>query len=178
MPAARPLSDIAARQQAWDREVTRQLPALLVQIFESPVYGLTQDRALPPEQYGVYLFIDEAGAPQYVGRVGLTERSRRAGKGFSSFRTRVRGHARPRHSEGTFAYFRTCEHFRQHGSHLAETRAANCADPDFMTEFRRQCELVREMGVQVVEIIDNKLAAVFEIYAATVLGLPQSFAVS
>jgi hypothetical protein len=28
------------------------------------------------------------------------------------------------------------------------------------------------------EIDDNKVAAVFEIYAATVLGLPQSFAVS
>jgi len=34
------------------------------------------------------------------------------------------------------------------------------------------------IGVRVVEINDNKLAVVFEIYAATVLGLPQSFAVS
>jgi len=33
------------------------------------------------------------------------------------------------------------------------------------------------MGVCVVEIND-KLAAVFEIYAATAIGLPQSFAVS
>jgi hypothetical protein len=47
-----------------------------------------------------------------------------------------------------------------------------------MTEFRSQCDLVRAMGVKVVEINDNKLAAVFEIYAATVLDLPQSFAVS
>jgi hypothetical protein len=37
---------------------------------------------------------------------------------------------------------------------------------------------VEQMGFQVVEINDNALAAVFEIYAATVLGLPQSFAVS
>jgi hypothetical protein len=47
-----------------------------------------------------------------------------------------------------------------------------------MEEFRRQCMLVREMGVRVVEINDNKLSAVFEVYAATMLGLPQSFAVS
>jgi hypothetical protein len=47
-----------------------------------------------------------------------------------------------------------------------------------MAEFRRQCGIVADMGVRVVEINDNKLAAVFEIYAASVLGLPQSFAVS
>jgi len=47
-----------------------------------------------------------------------------------------------------------------------------------MTEFRRQCSIVADMGVRVVKINDNKLAAVFEIYGATVLGLPQSFAVS
>ena len=47
-----------------------------------------------------------------------------------------------------------------------------------MVEFRRQCGIVRDMGVQVIEIDDNKVAAVFEIYAAIVLGLPQSFAVS
>lgn len=37
---------------------------------------------------------------------------------------------------------------------------------------------MRDMGVRVVEINDSKLSAVFEIYAAAVLGLPQSFAVS
>jgi hypothetical protein len=34
------------------------------------------------------------------------------------------------------------------------------------------------MGIRVVEINDNRFAVVFEIYAATVLGPPQSFAVS
>ena len=156
----------------------RKLPELLSQLLESPLYGLTLDRPLPPEQYGVYLFVDESDAAQYVGRVGLTERSRREGKRFSSFRTRVRGHTRARHSEGTFAYFRTCEFFRSQGRPLAATRDDNCAAPEFTVEFRRQCSLVRDMGVHVVEINDNKLTAVFEIYAATVLGLPQSFAVS
>jgi len=169
---------VAERQKTWDREVTSKLRGLLRQLLDSPVYGLTRDRPLPPEQHGVYLFIDDAGAPQYVGRVGLTDRSRRAGKRFSSFRTRVRGHAVARHNSGTHAYARTCEHLRSQGRPLAATRKGNCDDPEFMAEFRRQCSFVRDMGVHVVEINDNKLAAVFEIYAASVLGLPQSFAVS
>jgi hypothetical protein len=169
---------VVERQETWEREVSRKLPALLTQLLQSPVYGLTRNRPLPPKQYGVYLFIDQAESPHYVGRVGLTERSRRAGKGFSNFRTRVQGHTQARHNEGTFAYVRTCEYLRAQGGSLAATRAGNCADPEFMTEFRRQCQLVRDMGVRVVEIDDNKLSAVFEIYAATVLGLPQSFAVS
>jgi hypothetical protein len=62
---------------------------------------------------------------------------------------------------------------------LAGSRKANCADPDFMEEFRRQCERIAHWDFQVVEITDNRLAAVFEIYAATVLGLRnQTFAVS
>jgi hypothetical protein len=42
--------------------------------------------------------------------------------------------------------------------------------PLFMEEFRRQCSVVRDMGVRVVEIDDNKVAAIFEIYAATELA--------
>src|SRR5947209_549514 len=93
---------ILAREQQWDEAVNRQLPNLLTKLLESPIYGLTRQRDRPPEQYGVYLFIDQRGKPQYVGRVGLTERSRLAGKSFSNFRTRLRGHTRPRHSEGTY----------------------------------------------------------------------------
>ena len=171
-------SSAVERQKTWDREVTSELHGLLRQLLTSPVYGLTRDRPLPPERHGIYLLIDDAGAPQYVGRVGLTDRSRRAGKRFSSFRTRIRGHAVARHNNGTYAYARTCEHFRSQGRQLASTRKGNCDDTEFMAEFRRQCSLVSDMGVRIVEIDDNRVAAVFEIYAATVLGLPQSFAVS
>ena len=169
---------IGERQKAWDRDVSGKMAALLRQMRDSPVYGLTRSRPLPPEQHGVYMLIDDTGDPQYVGRVGLTDRSRRAGKRFSSFRTRVRSHTVPRHNNGTYAYVRACEHFRSLGRELALTRKGNCEDAEFMVEFRRQCDIVRDMGVQVVEIDDNKVAAVFEIYAATVLGLSQSFAVS
>lgn len=173
-------SNVVEHQEIWDLEVTRELPELLRRLLSSPVYGLTKDRLRPPEQHGVYLFIDDVDAPQYVGRVGLTDRSRRAGKRFSSFRTRIRGHTVARHTNGTYAYARTCEHFDSQGLQVVRTRTRkeNCDDPEFMAEFRRQCNLVRDMGVRVVAIDDNKLAAVFEIYAATVLRLPQSFAVS
>lgn len=169
---------IIGRERQWNSEITKQLPKLLTQLLDSPIYGLDEDRDLPPATYGVYLF-SERGKPRYVGRVGLTERSKHAGKKFSSFRTRLRGHVRPRHNEGTFAYARTVRSFRRKKLPLAGTRKANCADPRFMAEFRRQCERIARWDFQVVEITDNRLAAVFEIYVATVLGLRhQTFAVS
>jgi hypothetical protein len=169
---------IIGRERQWDEEVVGQLPDLLTQLLDSPIYGLGEDHELPPATYGVYLF-SERGKPRYIGRVGLTERSKRAGKKFSNFRTRLRGHVRPRHNEGTYAYARTVRSFRRKKLPLAGTRKENCADPDFMAEFRRQCERIARWDFQVVEITDNRLAAVFEIYAATVLGLRhQTFAVS
>lgn len=169
---------IAARERQWEDEVAKQLPDLLTRLLDSPVYGLGKDRDLPPAAYGVYLF-SEKGKPHYVGRVGLTERSKRAGKKFSNFRTRLRGHVRPRHNEGTHAYARTVRSFHRKKLPLAGSRKANGADPVFMEEFRRQCEQIACWDFQVVEIIDNRVAAIFEIYAATVLGLRhQTFAVS
>jgi len=77
MPTRDP--NIADRQRCWDEQVTAQLPDLLTKLLDSPVYGAAPDRPKPPRTYGVYLF-SERGRPCYVGRVGLTERSRRAGK--------------------------------------------------------------------------------------------------
>src|SRR5688572_18567864 len=112
--------NILAREQRWNEKVTAQLPELLTRLLDSPIYGVAPGRPLPPEKYGVYLFT-KGGRPLYVGRVGLTERSRRAGRRFSNFRTRLRGHTRARHSEGTYAYARTVRHFRRNGLELAET---------------------------------------------------------
>ncbi len=178
MATKRKTLKIIARERQWDAEITKQLPDLLTRLLDSPIYGLGEDRDPPPATYGVYLF-SERGRPRYVGRVGLTERSKRAGKKFSNFRTRLRGHVRPRHNEGTYAYARTVRSFHGKKLPLAGTRKENCADPEFMAEFRRQCERIARWDFQVVEITDNRLAAVFEIYAATVLGLRhQTFAVS
>ncbi len=170
-------TDIASRQAKWQSKASDQLPVLLEHLLASDVYGLREGAPRPPRQYGVYLF-SERRRPRYVGRVGLTERSKRAGKRFSNFQTRLHGHTRPRHSEGTFAYSLAVRAFRRKKLPLETTRAANCEKPDFFEEFKRQCERVKRMEFRVVEINDNAVAAVFEIYAATVLGLPQSFAVS
>lgn len=148
-------------------------------MLDSKVYGLTNGRRLPPSEvrYGVYLF-SEKRKPRYVGRVGLTERSKRAGKKFSSFRTRLRGHVRSAR-EGTYTYGRAVKTFRRKGLPLAETRKANCEDAKFMGEFSHQGNRVHAMEYRLVQITNNRLAAMFEIYAATVLGLhKQTFAVS
>lgn len=169
---------IVAREQRWKDDISRRLPKLLSELLASPTYGLTAGRPLPPEVYGVYLF-SERGRPRYVGRVGLTDRSRLAGTRYSNFRTRLRGHSRPRHSEGIYAYMRAVRKFRRAGLPLENSRAANCANAEFKAEFAHQCEVVRRMAFQIVEINDNRLAAVFEIYAAWALGLHgQTFAVS
>jgi hypothetical protein len=179
MAIARDDPKIHQREDRWNERVAQQLPGLLTRLLNSPIYGLGDGRELPPVEprYGVYL-LSERSRPRYVGRVGLTDRSKRAGKAYSSFRTRLRGHVRPRHNQGTYAYALAVKHFHAKKLPLAGTRKANCEDPEFMVEFQRQCERIRRMDIQVVEITDNRLAAVFEIYAATALGLGQTFAVS
>src|SRR4051794_28623450 len=112
---------ISTRERRWEAEITKQLPDLLTQLLESPIYGLGKNHDLPPATYGVYLF-SERGKPRYIGRVGLTERSKRAGKKNSNFRTRLQGHVRPRHNEGTYAYARTVRGFRRKKRPLAGTR--------------------------------------------------------
>lgn len=114
---------IRQREEKWDEKVTAQLPELLTRLLHSPIYGLNNGRGLPPikPRYGVYLF-SEKGRPRYVGRVGLTDRSKRAGKAFSSFRTRLQGHGRARHNEGTYAYARTVKYFHSKKRQLAKTR--------------------------------------------------------
>jgi hypothetical protein len=161
-PTAR---QVAARQAKWDEEVAGKLPDLLRELLSSPSCATD-----PPRTHGVYLF-SEGGTPLYVGRTGRTERSRLANKdGHSNFATRHRAHTRARHNEGTYAYRLAVEACREGGIALASTRAENCENPEFMEEFRRQCDRVSAMEFRVVEIGDDKLAAVFEVYAATVLG--------
>jgi hypothetical protein len=170
---------ILHREELRDKEATARLPEQLGKLLQSPVFGLTAERELPPAAYGVYL-LSEKGRPQYVGRVGLTDRSRRAGKGHSNFRTRLKGHATPRHEQGTYAYGCALKVAQSKDLPLG-TRKANCEIEEFMAEVRRECERVRCMDCQVVEMgkDENRLAAGFEIYAAHVLGLDeQTFAVS
>ena len=114
----------------------------------------------------------------YVGRTGRTERSIEKGRGHSNFRTRRAAHTHARHNEGTYAYRLALDRFADAGGIRAATRAANCANPDFMEHFQKQCHRVKRMEFRVVEIDDDRLAAVFEVYAATVLKTENSWATS
>ena len=168
-PSAR---QIEARQRRWQVEITDRLPVLLDRLLAAEDCAVS-----PPTGHGVYLF-SERGRPMYVGRTGRTERSIAKGRGHSNFRTRRAAHTHARHNEGTYAYRLALASFSEAGGVRAETRAANCANPDFMEHFRTQCQRVEEMGFRVVEIDDDRLAAVFEVYAATVLKTENSWATS
>ena len=159
--------------------MTDRLPVLLDALLSCEVYGLRDGHRGPPAnvRYGVYLF-SEKGKPRYVGRVGLDGALEARRKGTLEL---SHPHARPHPSSSQRGHLRLLarrQGFRCKQLPLAKTRKANCEDPAFMEEFRRQCERVRAMDFQVVGIDDDRLAAVFEVYAATVLGLRQSFAVS
>ena len=176
-------------QASWERDVTTRLPALLEQLLDSEIYGLGDDRPDPPRAYGVYLFSSTEGEPLYVGRVGLTERARRKGQGagHSSLLTRLRQHTRPVHTQGTWAYRRALVEYEQKVAKdeegyepLPGKRKENCKIIGFKAEFKLQCELVKAMQFRIVELHEDEdeISTVFEVYAATVLGLGQSFATS
>ncbi len=176
MKPSREQKAISAAQKSWDREVTSRLPQLLEELLGSERYGRDNP---PPQKYGVYLFVD-GDRPMYVGRVGLTERSRRNGTRYSSFRTRLQGHRTASHSKGTWAFRRTIKVLEAEGIKLPKTRAAKGQDKRFTLEFKKQCEKIAKMDFLIVTLDENedKLSAVFEVYAAHALGLDQSFAVS
>jgi hypothetical protein len=152
--------------------VTARLPELLDELLAAPDCA-----SGPPRTHGVYLF-SEQGAPKYVGRTGRTERSKAANKrAYSNFAARRRSHTRPRPNEATYAYRLAFAEFIAQGIPLLATRAANCANEAFKATFVSQCARVAQMEFRVVAIDDDKLAAVFEVYAATMLCTENSWAV-
>ncbi len=163
---------LARRQKRWDKDVSVQLPALLSRLLASENCA-----DAPPPGHGVYLF-SEGGTPMYVGRTGGTERAVATGRGQSSFRTRRVAQTRASHNQGTFAYRLAVAKLAQ-GKHVfGATRADNCANAAFMAEFKKQCERVKAMEFRVVEIDDDAVAAVFEVYASRLLKTTSSAATS
>lgn len=160
--------------------MTSAFPEVLEQLLNSPVFGHGPGRVPPPRSHGVYLF-SEGRRPLYVGRCGLTERARRAGAGFSNFRTRLAGHTRPsaRHFEAAFAWRLACEDAEGQGLELPPGRSERERDPIFAALFVAAKQRVTDMEFRVVEIDDDPMAYAFELYAAFVLDTPyNSFATS
>lgn len=74
---------------AW-AQLSDWLPEMLAELLASEVYGI--DRRPPKDQRGVYLFT-ERGKHLYVGRTGITARSRASGgPPITSFRHRFDQH--------------------------------------------------------------------------------------
>ena len=164
--------DILARHEWWRENISRRLPELLDKLLSSDVYGMGGGHAEPPNTYGVYLF-SSLERHEYVGRTGLTERTRLSGgKSYSGFANRLKGHLTATHNSGSWAYKRTCASFREAGHPLARSRDKNCANREFMEAFRAEIEVIRAMEFRVVAIDSELLSAVLEMYAATVLDTP------
>lgn len=163
---------ILARHEWWQENVNDRLPRLLDELLSSDVFGVGDGRAEPPSTYGVYLF-SSPERHEYVGRTGLTERTKLSGgKSYSGFANRLKGHLTATHTSGSWGYKRTCASLKDAGRPLAGSRAKNCEDPEFMKAFRAEIEAIRAMEFRVVGIDAELLSAVFEMYAATVLDTP------
>lgn len=111
-----------------------------------------------PESRGIYLF-ESDGVAHYVGR---TNRIRR----------RIYYHTRPGalHNQATFAFLIARREAEARGLSLSLTRNALQAHDQFSILFREAKERLAGMRVRYVEVPDSNTQAVFEVYAAVVLG--------
>jgi hypothetical protein len=101
MAADEPVGSPIDSAETW-AELTTWLPAMLTQLLASEVY---QAQTRPPQgQRGIYLF-SEAGQHLYVGRTGITARSRaKGGAPITSFRHRFDQHTQPGRPPGASSF--------------------------------------------------------------------------
>lgn len=162
----------AMNPRPWE-DILKKLPTYLDGLLASDVFGRGPGKEPPPRKHGVYLF-REQGKDLYVGRCGITERARIAGKGHSNFRTRLAGHTRPSaaHNQATFAWRLTAEALGDGLALMPKERKARQLDKRFRKEFLAQKERVTAMEFRIVEIPDDFESYVFEPYAALMLDTP------
>lgn len=95
--------NILARQESWQENINLQMPELLDMLLSSDVYGIGDQHSKPPNTYGVYLF-SSPERHEYVGRTGLTERTKLSGgKSYSGFANRLKGHLTATHTSGSLS---------------------------------------------------------------------------
>ena len=132
---------------------------LLERLQSSEPYRAPRYQGLPEK--GIYIFYEQ-GVPMYVGRVGSTSKQR--------IRDRIRQHTIPssRHNQAVFALRLLQEKLGITTGHGAELSRQEFADK-YEREFKEMKEQVRNMEVRAVEITDNVIQTVFEIYASLAL---------
>lgn len=116
-----------------------------------------------PESRGIYLF-ESDGVAHYVGRTNRIKR-------------RIYLHTRPGagHNQATFAFIMARREAEARGLSLsALTRVGLQANDQFSVLFREAKGRVAGMRVRYVEVPDSSTQAIFEVYAAVVLGTPHN----
>jgi len=98
---SRPIGTPVDSAGAW-ADLTAWLPVMLEQLLASEVFHF--EHRPPRDQRGVYLF-SEAGHHLYVGRTGITARSRAKGEEpITSFRHRFDQHVQPGRPPGASSF--------------------------------------------------------------------------
>lgn len=101
MAAAEPVGAPIDSAETW-AALTTWLPTMLAQLLASKVFHV--ECRPSPDQRGVYLFSD-AGQHLYVGRTGITARSRaKGGAPITSFRHRFDQHTQPGRPPGASSF--------------------------------------------------------------------------
>ena len=101
MAAGEPVGARIDSAETW-ADLTAWLPTMLTQLMASEVFHLAYRP--PRDQRGIYLFSD-AGHHLYVGRTGITARSRaQGGEPITSFRHRFDQHIQPGRPPGASSF--------------------------------------------------------------------------
>lgn len=101
MTADHPIGVPVDSDEAWAKLMS-WLPEMLDELLASEVFDA--DRRPPTAQHGIYLF-SEGGAHLYVGRTGITARSRaKGGTPVTSFRHRFDQHIQPGRPPGASSF--------------------------------------------------------------------------
>jgi hypothetical protein len=101
MEGIAPIGQPVDSAEAW-AELTEWLPGMLAELLASTVFGM--QRRPPRDRRGIYLF-SEDGRHLYVGRTGITARSRaKGGTPITSFRHRFDQHIQPGRPPGASSF--------------------------------------------------------------------------
>ena len=138
------------------KKVVDKLEPLLKKLRDSPPHTVEEGLGQFPSK-GVYAFY-EKGEPIYIGRSNRVKA-----------RIREHGAESSRHGSATFAYKLLLEAKGESGGHSSARTRKDFQEAN-PSEYRRQRQRIREMEVRAVEIENQQVQAVFEIYAILALG--------
>jgi len=140
------------------KRIVDNLPGLLEQLSNKPLLPWANLTDVPVK--GIYVFY-EKDSPIYVGRSGK-----------QPMKTRIKQHANPWSNSNTapFAFNIAKKNAERKGIDLNRTRAELEKDVEFKNLFAQAKERVRRMSVRVIEVDDDLVQTIFEVYAAMSLG--------